>query len=159
MTTPQPKPTDDLEAVARIIRETIDCDYDGTVFGHNEAASAILKHLRPAGVGEFTANDIAHLIETQADVEGDRLHNASQMAQAIYTRMATPAHPDDALVERVRTAIDEAFTAGAMSVHEYWTDNPGEAPSGDPEFGEASGDHANAAIDALLSDLKAGAGR
>lgn len=38
-----------------------------------------------------------------------------------------------------------------MSVHEYWTENPGEAPRGDPEFDEAAGDYAYS----VFSDLRA----
>jgi hypothetical protein len=37
------------EDIARIIRDTIDCDYDGTVFGHNKAADAILAALGTKG--------------------------------------------------------------------------------------------------------------
>ena len=39
------------EKIARIIRDTIDCDYDGTVFWHHEAADAILAALRPTDTG------------------------------------------------------------------------------------------------------------
>jgi hypothetical protein len=33
------------EEIARIIRDTIDCDFDGTVFRHDEAADAIIAAL------------------------------------------------------------------------------------------------------------------
>lgn len=44
--------------------------------------------------------------------------------------------------ETQRAALAAAFEAGATSVHEHWTANPGEAPRGDPEFGEAARDYA-----------------
>ena len=57
--------------------------------------------------------------------------------------------PAEGAGERERLA--DAYIAGAMSVHEYWTENPGEAPRGDPEFDEAAGDYAYS----ILSDLRA----
>ena len=45
-----------------------------------------------------------------------------------------------------REALAAAYIAGAMSVHEYWAENSGEAPRGDPEFDEAAGDWAYAAL-------------
>ena len=47
----------------------------------------------------------------------------------------------------VRELVEEAFIAGALSVHEYWTENPGEAPRGDPEFDEEASDYALSAIE------------
>lgn len=47
----------------------------------------------------------------------------------------------------LREALKHAYLKGATDVHDYWTENPGEAPRGDPEFGEAASDYANAAMD------------
>lgn len=44
-------------------------------------------------------------------------------------------------------ALAAAYTQGAMDVHTHWQANPGEAPRGDPEFGEAARDYAAAALD------------
>ena len=57
--------------------------------------------------------------------------------------------PAEGAGEQERLA--DAYIAGALSVHEYWTENPGEAPSGDPEFDEAAGDYAYF----TLADLRA----
>lgn len=141
MTTPQPNPTDDLEAVDP--RYEVDVQYEVWCGPNMEAASDDLNEAR----------------RYEAQYQPCSLLKATTYRQPVGLPDATPAHPDDALMERVREKIDEAFMAGAQSVHDYWTENPGEAPAGDPEFGEAAGDYAYAAVQALLSDLKAEAGR
>ena len=60
----------------------------------------------------------------------------------IYTHPAAPS------ADKLRIAVEAAFIAGATSVHEHWTENPGEAPNGDPEFDEAANDYALAALKA-----------
>lgn len=72
----------------------------------------------------------------------------SGFAAAQATRPAHPAQPGR---EEVVEAIGRAYIAGATAVHEYWTDNPGEAPRGDPEFGEAASDYAHDAAEPLLA--------
>lgn len=69
--------------------------------------------------------------------------------EASDTKPAMFEAPAEGAGERERLA--DAYIAGAMSVHEYWTENPGEAPRGDPEFGEAAGDYAYS----TLADLRA----
>lgn len=60
----------------------------------------------------------------------------------------------------LREALRAAYLQGALDVHGHWLENPGEAPRGDPEFGEAASDYAAAALDpfdssalAALSDI------
>ena len=67
-------------------------------------------------------------------------HRASAIA-AWNTRAPLAAAP-----ALDREALAAAYIAGAMSVHEYWAENSGEAPRGDPEFDEAAGDWACAAL-------------
>jgi hypothetical protein len=50
---------------------------------------------------------------------------------------------------RIVEQIKAAYITGATDVHKHWTANPGEAPRGDPEFGEAASDYA---ADAIASD-------
>ena len=57
--------------------------------------------------------------------------------------------------EGLREALAEAYRKGASDVHAYWLDNPGEAPRGDPEFGEAASDYATAALDIFDSSAVA----
>ncbi len=77
-----------------------------------------------------------------------RIERAVAKADEILALVGHEA-PAEGAGERERLA--DAYIAGAMSVHEYWTENPGEAPRGDPEFGEAAGDYAYS----ILSDLRA----
>ena len=77
-----------------------------------------------------------------------------------WCEFPTFAHPPRPQVGREEVARDEligalksAFIAGAQSVHDYSTTNPGEAPGGDPEFGEAGDDYAASEIDAVLALL------
>lgn len=58
------------------------------------------------------------------------------------------AHPAPATADKLRELIEAAYIAGATNVHEYWCDNPGEAPAprDDPEFDEAASDYAFAAL-------------
>jgi hypothetical protein len=49
--------------------------------------------------------------------------------------------------EALREALAEAYRKGATDVHNYWVNNPGEPPRGDPEFGESASDYAAAALD------------
>lgn len=58
-----------------------------------------------------------------------------------------PQQADQADV--LREALKEAYRKGASDVHNYWVKNPGEPPRGDPEFGEAASDYAEAALDIL----------
>ena len=57
----------------------------------------------------------------------------------------------DGLVEELRDALTAAYEKGASDVHTHWQENPGEAPRGDPEFGEAASDYAAAAMDPFSS--------
>lgn len=57
------------------------------------------------------------------------------------TRPAT-----DTAGDALREALAAAYAKGAMDVHTYWIDHPGEAPRGDPEFGEAASDYAASAL-------------
>lgn len=51
----------------------------------------------------------------------------------------------------LREALIDAYEAGALAVHGHWSRNPGIAPLGDPEFGEASRDFADYRLAALSS--------
>lgn len=57
--------------------------------------------------------------------------------------------------EGLREALAEAYRKGATDVHNYWVNNPGEPPQGDPEFGEAASDYASAALDIFDSLARA----
>lgn len=61
--------------------------------------------------------------------------------------------------EALREALAEAYRKGATDVHNYWLNNPGEPPQGDPEFGEAASDYAHFAIElaALAQPVETGA--
>lgn len=68
--------------------------------------------------------------------------------------------PEAARQDGLREALRAAYLQGALDVHGHWLENPGEAPRGDPEFGEAASDYAAAALDpfdssalAALSDI------
>lgn len=63
----------------------------------------------------------------------------SVVAQATAT---TPS-PEGLQEPALREALQAAYEAGAMDVHQYWQNNPGEAPRGDPEFEEAAKDCAS----------------
>jgi len=75
------------------------------------------------------------------------------VSQAYYDKLSSP------VIQVGREEIAAAFIAGAMSVHEYWVENPGIAPSGDPEFGEAAHDYAADAILAALGTKATNTGR
>ena len=53
----------------------------------------------------------------------------------------------------LKEALEAAYIQGATDVHKHWTENPGEAPRGDPEFGEAASDYAEAALDPFDSSV------
>ena len=55
----------------------------------------------------------------------------------------------------LREALRDAYLQGALDVHGHWLENPGEAPRGDPEFGEAASDYAAAALDPFDSSARA----
>ena len=57
--------------------------------------------------------------------------------------------------EGMREALAAAYMQGATDVHTHWLANPGEAPRGDPEFGEAASDYATAALDPFDSSARA----
>lgn len=76
------------------------------------------------------------------------------VADALSTPPA-PEQPDLGEVERLREALAEAYRKGATDVHAHWQNNPGEAPRGDPEFGEAASDYASAAFDIYDSSARA----
>jgi hypothetical protein len=59
--------------------------------------------------------------------------------------------PSDSGIVEVREALIRAYVQGASDVHAHWTENPGDAPRGDPEFREAAGDYADAALDPFSS--------
>lgn len=85
--------------------------------------------VRPrSGVWQFTDHDLMRLI------------------RALQPSSAADAKPVARDAERDR--LFDAYVAGATNVHEYWTENPGEAPRGDPEFDEAANDYAASVIDA-----------
>lgn len=60
-----------------------------------------------------------------------------------------------AMQARIEEALASAYLQGATDVHSYWVENPGEAPRGDPEFGEAASDYAKAALGAFDSSARA----
>lgn len=60
----------------------------------------------------------------------------------------------DAGEEALRQSLAEAYRKGATDVHNYWVNNPGEPPRGDPEFGEAASDYAAAALDLFDSSAR-----
>jgi hypothetical protein len=80
---------------------------------------------------------------------------------ALSTAPASPEQPLDTIqrlgqemeqadqADVLREALKEAYRKGASDVHNYWVKNPGEPPRGDPEFGEAASDYAEAALDIL----------
>lgn len=78
-------------------------------------------------------------------------YRAEQIAMAI-TELEIPAalnarQPGEGEREALREALAEAYRKGATDVHNYWVNNPGEPPRGDPEFGESASDYAAAALD------------
>lgn len=53
--------------------------------------------------------------------------------------------------EAVEQALSWAYIKGAEDVYRYWTENPGDAPRGDPKFGAAASNYAKAALDPYSS--------
>lgn len=72
---------------------------------------------------------------------------------ALASLSQTPATP--MVQEGLREALAEAYRKGATDVHNYWVNNPGEPPQGDPEFGESASDYASAALDIFDSSARA----
>ena len=115
------------------------------------------------GLGGFYGlqRDADHWVVWQADDEyafwkAETREAAIAKAESDWQRVfaakaLTPRHEAPAEGAGERESLADAYIAGAMSVHEYWTENPGEAPRGDPEFDEAAGDYAYS----ILSDLRA----
>lgn len=121
------------------------------------------EHINVTG-GEFTPHRPTQA-RVDAVTQGDRDAAASILAWPFSDQVRRGDNDDHGYVqafkrhrlaaqpamdaEAIRDALRDAYMAGATAVHEYWLRNPGEAPRGDPEFGEAAGDYAAAAIRAL----------
>jgi hypothetical protein len=99
---------------------------------------------------------LAAIEEIIARYTGDR-RSDDDIRYALNTAksavLALPRHRLNATPSRqdgLREALKDAYTQGALDVHNYWLKNPGEAPRGDdPEFGEAASDYATAALSAF----------
>ena len=88
--------------------------------------------------------------ELQISVEVVTVYQSNRMITTCGS-MTLDGEEADWLIAKIggetqRAALAAAFEAGATSVHEHWTANPGEAPRGDPEFGEAARDYAASVI-------------
>lgn len=75
----------------------------------------------------------------------------AEAVAAWNTRTANALPGDVGMLE----ALEAAYMQGAMDVHAHWLVNPGDAPRGDPEFGEAASDYAAAALDPFDSSARA----
>lgn len=76
--------------------------------------------------------------------KGDDARDKMRAVSDALRSAAALSSPASQSVEK--DALKAAYEAGALAVHEYWQSNPGEAPRGDPEFGEAASDYAAAAL-------------
>lgn len=160
MTTSQPNPTDDLEAVIDRILLTAcdedDCKAQSRFFSEGDpygdrarATAAILAALRPAGVGEAvawqirTSDGLGGFIlpksEMRDELRGEWLSKGWSV-RALYTH---PAHPDAALMERVRNGLHDLRS---------WL-------RCDVPAGTIGATIALRTVNQLLSDLKAESGR
>lgn len=173
MTTPQPNPTDDLgypttpigclEVASRVLKNIaspqitedlsvaycISDDVPEDIATALSYVDAALNYLRPAGVGEAVA-----WLTAGGDVTRSKACAVEQSANdpdgypvALY---ATPAHPDAALMERVRETLEWYGEQARLArlIHS-------EGDAGRHALAHDGGNKARA----LLSDLKAEAGR
>lgn len=127
-----------LEAMERALAAAFERETPGFAAGVEAAAKVVLD------------------ARLDVDCEDDMVFNATCLHLAAAIRALTPSPPasvdaDEALVEELRYALAAAFTQGASDVHAEWQANPGEAPGGDPDFAEAAGDYAAAALDPFSS--------
>lgn len=98
-------------------------------------------------------------IEHDTDADWRKVHDAhvalrDRLEERIREREKCPRKPalnarqsGEGEREALREALAEAYRKGATDVHNYWVNNPGEPPRGDPEFGESASDYAAAALD------------
>ena len=98
----------------------------------------------------WKAFDSQHRITTLHQ-HGDCLEVGDlRAAEAAIAALSDTPPPDNEETEALREALKDAYTQGALDVHNYWLKNPGEAPRGDdPEFGEAASDYATEALSAF----------
>lgn len=98
----------------------------------------------------------AHYVECQTCGDQGPIHwLEADAVNGWNTRRSASSGAAHSGEDALRVALAEAYRKGASDVHNYWTNNPGEAPRGDPEFGKAASDYAAAALDLFDSSARA----
>jgi len=113
------------------------------------ASAAVLGDVRKAK--HHTISTAAALANWHAALEGadstmrpglsKEIQDAADGVMRIKVEEADRSDWPQKSPEEISDIIRNAYLAGAMAVHTHWLDNPGEAPRGDPEFGEAAYDY------------------